>query len=459
MVIASVRTFSSVARLAVMMAIVPDSNRTWTLATSVTGECTAAPWAASRRGGESTRPSTMSMSWIMRSITTVSFCTRDANGPSRRDSMRMGARTICRSSSTAPLNRSTWPTCRTAPVRSATAKSARASSSVGVIGFSTSTLTPASSRSRATAKCSPVGTATLATSTRPTSARWSAKTCVSYCLATAAARAASVSTTPTSSTSGSSAYTSTWYWPMWPVPTTPARTFAPDVGRYVGRELRQPPDVRVGADARERHHAGEAADRRAVADLAVAGEARVVDDDHAVADPTVVRDVAQAHHQALATDVRPTLRARGAVHGHVLADDGVGAHAHARGRAGLVLEVLGHAAEHAAVADLHARAERHAALEHGVVADLDATLQRHLGADHAEGADPHPGLEPRARIDDRRGMDRVTHRAPPLRPSGPPPRASTARSSARTRCSSSGRRDSAAKIRRASIAGRAGVPR
>src|SRR5438132_1334785 len=435
MVIASVRTFSSVARLAVMMAIVPDSNRTWTLATSVTGECTAAPWAASRRGGESTRPSTMSMSWIMRSITTVSFCTRDANGPSRRDSMRMGARTICRSSSTAPLNRSTWPTCRTAPVRSATAKSARASSSVGVIGFSTSTLTPASSRSRATAKCSPVGTATLATSTRPTSARWSAKTCVSYCPATAA-QADHVDR-----------------------PRGGRLAFHQDVGRYVGRELRHPPDVRVGADARERHHAGEAADRRAVADLAVAGEARVVDDDDAVTDPTVVRDVAQAHHQALATDVRPTLRARGAVHGPVLADDGVGAHAHARGRAVLVLEVLGHAAKHAAVADLHARAERHAALEHGVVADLDAALQRHLGADHAEGADPHPGLEPRARIDDRRGMDRVTHRTPPLRPSGPPPRASTARSSARTRCSSSGRRDSAAKIRRASIAGRAGVPR
>ena len=47
----------------------------------------------------------MSMSWIIRSITTVSRCTRDANGPSRRDSMRIGARTICRSSSTAPLNR------------------------------------------------------------------------------------------------------------------------------------------------------------------------------------------------------------------------------------------------------------------------------------------------------------------------------------------------------------------
>src|SRR5438128_9965669 len=93
----------------------------------------------------------------------------------------------------------------------------------------------------------------------------------------------------------------------------------------------------------------------------------------------------------------------------------------------LVLEVLGHAAEHAAVADLHARAERHAALEHGVVADLDAALQRHLGADHAEGADPHSGVEPRARVDDRRGVDRVTHRAPPCaradRRRAPPPRA------------------------------------
>ena len=92
--VASVRTFSSVARLAVIVAIVPDSKRIWTLATSVSDVCTAVPCAASRTGGESTSPSTMSMSWIIRSITTVSFCTRGAKGPRRRDSIRIGARTI-----------------------------------------------------------------------------------------------------------------------------------------------------------------------------------------------------------------------------------------------------------------------------------------------------------------------------------------------------------------------------
>jgi len=121
----------------------------------------------------------MSMSWIMRSITTVSFCTRGMNGPSRRDSMRIGAVTSCLSSSTAPLKRSTCPTCRMAPVRLAIANSSRASSSVGVIGFSTSTPMPASSRSRATWKCCSVGTATLTTSTRPISSRWSPKARVS----------------------------------------------------------------------------------------------------------------------------------------------------------------------------------------------------------------------------------------------------------------------------------------
>ena len=51
----------------------------------------------------------MSMSWIMRSMTTESCCTRGTKGPSRRDSMRMGRSTIFLSSWTAPLKRSTWP--------------------------------------------------------------------------------------------------------------------------------------------------------------------------------------------------------------------------------------------------------------------------------------------------------------------------------------------------------------
>ncbi len=136
----------------------------------------------------------------------------------------MGCSTILRSSCTAPLKRSTWPTWRTTPLRRAISKSARASSRVGVIGFSTSTLTPASSRSRVTAKCWSVGTATVATSTRPMRSRWSGKASVSYLRAMLVARSSSTSTTPTRSTSHSSANTRIWYCPMWPAPTTPART-------------------------------------------------------------------------------------------------------------------------------------------------------------------------------------------------------------------------------------------
>src|SRR6266851_3042529 len=110
---ARVRIFSSVARLAVMVAIAPESKTICTVATSVTCDCTEEPTAVILRGSPSTRPRTMSMSWIIRSITTESFCTRGTKGPSRRDSMRMGRSTILRSSCTAPLKRSTWPTWST----------------------------------------------------------------------------------------------------------------------------------------------------------------------------------------------------------------------------------------------------------------------------------------------------------------------------------------------------------
>ena len=85
-------------------------------------------------------------------MTTVSCCTRGTNGPSRRDSTRIGFATILRSSWTAPLNRSTWPTCRTTFRSRAMRKSSRASSSVEVSGFSTRTLMPASRQSFAISK-------------------------------------------------------------------------------------------------------------------------------------------------------------------------------------------------------------------------------------------------------------------------------------------------------------------
>ena len=112
-VIASVRIFSSVARLAVIVAMVPLSKTICTLATSVTRECTEAPTAVIFLGSLSTRPSAMSMSWIMRSMTTESCWTRGMKGPRRRDSMRMGRSTIFLSSWTAPLKRSTCPTWST----------------------------------------------------------------------------------------------------------------------------------------------------------------------------------------------------------------------------------------------------------------------------------------------------------------------------------------------------------
>src|SRR5207237_7566546 len=64
------------------------------------------------------------------------------------------------------------------------------------------------------------------------------------------------------------------------------------VGRDVGSELGHAADVGARADPCERHHAGETADGRAVADLTVAGDTGIVDDDDAVAQAAVVRDVA-----------------------------------------------------------------------------------------------------------------------------------------------------------------------
>ena len=60
------------------------------------------------------------MSWIMRSITTVSFCTRGHERPQPAGLDEDGrGHQMLRARRTAPLNRSTWPTCRTAPVRAA----------------------------------------------------------------------------------------------------------------------------------------------------------------------------------------------------------------------------------------------------------------------------------------------------------------------------------------------------
>src|SRR5207245_6569952 len=133
--------------------------------------------------------------------------------------------------------------------------------------------------------------------------------------------------------------------------------FDQHVGRHVRGQLRHAPDVRIGADPREGHHAREPADRRALADLAVARDPGVVDDDRALADLAIVGDVAHGHDEAALADVGPAVGARRAVDRDVLTEHGPRADPDPGRRALLELQVLGPAAEHGAVADFHAAPE------------------------------------------------------------------------------------------------------
>ena len=60
---------------------------------------------------EETSPSTMSISWIIRSITTPMSSERLGKGDNRWHSMNRGSRIILVMAVKAELKRSTWPTC------------------------------------------------------------------------------------------------------------------------------------------------------------------------------------------------------------------------------------------------------------------------------------------------------------------------------------------------------------
>ena len=138
---------------------------------STEGVRTGTPTASTERSGDCTMERITSRSWIIRSSTTSTSVPRSVKGASRWHSMKRGWVTSPSSASTAGLKRSRWPTWNTRSPRTANSTSAFASSTVVVTGFSTSTSTPAARRSRATSKWCWVGTATLAQSTRPASAR------------------------------------------------------------------------------------------------------------------------------------------------------------------------------------------------------------------------------------------------------------------------------------------------
>ena len=195
----------------------------------------------------------------------------------------------------------------------------------------------------------------------------------------------------------------------------PARPRDQRKGQHIGRHHRQRADHRAPADADELVHARKPADDDLVAQMAMPRDGDVVDEDHAVADPAVMGDVAAGHEETVVALLRQPAAAGGTgVHGDVFADAVAGADHQPRVLA-RVFQVLrrlanaGEGIEGRAGADLGVAHDDDMGLEHHPVA------QPHAGADVAEGADADALAQGCPRLDDGRGVDeRLSH---PPRPS------------------------------------------
>src|SRR5690606_899649 len=83
-------------------------------------------------------------------------------------------------------------------------------------------------------------------------------------------------------------------------------------------------DEGMMADAHELVHGGQTADIGVIANLAMAGERRLVGHDDAIADDAVMGDMGIGHEEAAVSDPGDPAAAVGApAHGHALADDAV----------------------------------------------------------------------------------------------------------------------------------------
>ncbi|MEY4070741.1 MAG: hypothetical protein RL721_1355 [Candidatus Eisenbacteria bacterium] len=165
-------------------------------------ESTATPTAERSDGVRPVRCSTASMSWIMRSPTTSMSSDLGWKAAMRWASMNLGALTNGRAASSAGLKRSTCPTCRTRPARSAAEIMASHSETVTAMGFSTSTWHPAESACWAASRWCTVGTATETASHSASMASGVSNTRPPNWATTAAARSRERSYTPTKRDSG-----------------------------------------------------------------------------------------------------------------------------------------------------------------------------------------------------------------------------------------------------------------
>jgi hypothetical protein len=157
----------------------------------------------------------------------------------------------------------------------------------------------------------------------------------------------------------------------------------------------------VPTDAHELVHRRQPGHDHLVLDGHVPGELRSVDQDHAVADVAIVREVHVRHDEARLAHRRAIGLGRAAVDVRVLADRRVVADLDP-GLLALELEVLRVAAEDRADADLHAAAEPHVALERRACGDHGAVADGAVLADQRPGADLDVLAEHRARVHDRR---------------------------------------------------------
>ena len=196
--------FFKLIRLAVRLATQPFSNVIRALAMSGLSLTTATPLACTFFTGDPTTVSTMSMSWIIRSSTTLTSVPRGLNCARRCVSMNMGRSKWGSAARKAGLKRSTWPICTFTPLLRASSTRSSASSIVLASGFSMNTCLPAFIASEADRWCVIVGVTISTASAFAINSAGSGKAGTPNSASITLQRSASISWKPITSHSASS---------------------------------------------------------------------------------------------------------------------------------------------------------------------------------------------------------------------------------------------------------------